>query len=71
MILSIENRPKLASDLDISDQLLLILQDYDEDSKKLAAKLMCQLCSEDKIRLEVTNLDGVQVLLRYSPRIFH
>ena len=64
LLWSVENRPRLASDLDISDQLLLILQDYDEDSKRLAAKLLCLLCSEEKIRIEVTNLDGVQVLLR-------
>jgi hypothetical protein len=31
---SIENRNKLAAELDICDQLLLILQEYDEDSKK-------------------------------------
>lgn len=62
---SVENRSKLTSDLDISDQLLLILQDYDEESKRLASKLLCFLCSEEKIRIEMTNLDGVQVLLRY------
>jgi hypothetical protein len=60
---SVENRPKLATDLDVSDDLLLILQEYDEDSKKYASKFLCLLCSEEKIRIEVTNLDGVQVLL--------
>ena len=60
---SIENRGKLAADLDISDQLLLILQEYDEESKRFAAKLLCLLCFEEKIKSEVTNLDGIQVLL--------
>ena len=49
--------------MDISDQLLLILQEYDEDSKRFAAKLLCLLCYEEKIKNEVTNLDGIQVLL--------
>ena len=56
-----ENRARLAADLDISEQLLIILQEYDEDSKKFAAKLLCLLCIEDKIKSEVTSLDGIQV----------
>jgi hypothetical protein len=32
--LSTDNKSRLANDLDISDQLLVILQEYDEDSKK-------------------------------------
>lgn len=34
MFFSAENKSKLANDLDLSDQLLVILQEYDEDSKK-------------------------------------
>jgi NIMA (never in mitosis gene a)-related kinase len=58
-----ENKAKLAADLDISDQLLLILHEYDEDSKRFAVKLLCLLCNEEKIKSEVANLDGIQVLL--------
>jgi hypothetical protein len=61
--IDVENRGRLATDLHISDQLLLILQEYDEDSKKLAVKLLCLLCIEDKIKSEVSSLDGIQVLL--------
>ena len=41
----------------------MILQEYDEDSKRFASKLLCLLCIEEKIKNEVTNLDGIQVLL--------
>ena len=58
-----DNKAKLVADLDISDQLLLILQEYDQDSKRLASKLLCLLCNEDKIKSELTHLDGVQILL--------
>lgn len=43
--------------------MLLILQEYDEDSKRFASKLLSLLCIEEKIKNEVTNLDGIQVLL--------
>ncbi|CAF0812289.1 unnamed protein product [Brachionus calyciflorus] len=58
-----ENRTKLSDDLDISDQLLLILQEYDDESKRLASKLLCLLLIEDRIKTETTNYDGVQILL--------
>lgn len=58
-----ENKSRIANDLDISDQLLVILQEYDENSKKLASKLLLQLCIEEKIKSEITHLDGIQVLL--------
>lgn len=57
-----ENKSRLVSDLDISDQLLLMLQEYDEDSKKYASKLLSSLCSEEKIKFEITHLDGKKYL---------
>ncbi len=61
---SAENKSRLVNDLDISDQLLLMLQEYDEDSKKFASKLLSALCSEEKIKYEVTHLDGKSQLSR-------
>lgn len=58
-----ENRSVLAANLDISSQLLIILQECEEDSKKQAAKLLCLLCIEDEIKSEVVRMDGIQVLL--------
>ncbi len=62
---STENKSRLANDLDISDQLLLIIQEYDQDSKKFASKLLSGLCSEEKIRYEVTHLDGNKYIFTY------
>lgn len=61
--LSVENRSKLTNDFGITDHLLLILQEYDDDSKKYASRLLSVLCADERIRTEVTNLDGIQILL--------
>jgi hypothetical protein len=42
-------------------QMLLII--YLND-KRFASKLLCLLCIEEKIKYEITNLDGIQILLR-------
>lgn len=67
--IDIENKARLVNDLDISDQLLLMLQEYDEDSKKFASKLLCSLCSEEKIKSEITHLDGIFLLLNLPKRL--
>lgn len=58
IVSNVDNKLRLVNDLDISDQLLLMLQEYDEDSKKFASKLLSSLCSEEKIKFEITHLDG-------------
>jgi hypothetical protein len=58
LVSNADNKVRLVNDLDISDQLLLMLQEYDEDSKKFASKLLSSLCSEEKIKFEITHLDG-------------
>ncbi|XP_071485306.1 serine/threonine-protein kinase Nek10-like [Diadema antillarum] len=43
--------------------LLRILQDYDVESKKLAASLMKVLCQEEQVREQVKIFDGMPILL--------
>lgn len=53
----------MAQDLDICDNLLHILNEYDLESKRLASKLLCLLLIEEKIKSDTTYLDGIQILL--------
>jgi len=46
------------------DQLLLILQDYENTFKELASDLLLLLSTEDHYRLEIKMFSGVGVLLR-------
>lgn len=50
-------------DLDLCSQLLIILQEYDDTSKRLAANFLRLMCSEDKIKNEISFLDGLQIFI--------